>query len=260
MSDVARVRRTLDSMAPLCRLAKLLLLQSAAVVAAPAPSLSAHCAALTSLSLEHINTSVVNATYHVANSFNVSDTLNGIPFCEVQAQVSYGANNSLSFVVWLPEESTYRQRFLAVGNGGFAGTIDTVTMLKHFNAGLGLAVAGGNGGHEAAGNTGDGYLPFMHDADQIRAWIHNGISLFADAAKQVVSAYYGSAAERSYYAGCSTGGAQGYALAQYHPHLFDGIYAGSPGFWYSHLMLSFLWNMQKTNVSGGRPNEGAWRS
>ncbi|KAL1612310.1 hypothetical protein SLS60_000534 [Paraconiothyrium brasiliense] len=122
-------------------------------------------------------------------------------------------------------------------------------MLKQFNAGLGLAVAGGNGGHEASPNTGTGNLPFMHDPDQIRAWIHDGISIFTDAAKYVIEAYYGTAANRSYYAGCSTGGAQGYALAQYHPHLFDGIYAGSPGFWYSHLMLSFLWNMQKTNTT-----------
>ncbi|KAF2441549.1 tannase and feruloyl esterase [Karstenula rhodostoma CBS 690.94] len=159
------------------------------------------------------------------------------------------ANNSLSFVVWLPDECDYRHRFLAVGNGGFAGSIDTVTMLKQSNAGLGLAAAGGNGGHEAAGNTGDGYLPFMHNPDQIRAWIHDGISLFTDAAKKVVFAYHGTVAKKSYYVGCSTGGAQGYALAQYHPHLFDGIYAGSPRFWYSHLVLSFLWNLQKTNMS-----------
>ncbi|OAG07360.1 tannase and feruloyl esterase [Paraphaeosphaeria sporulosa] len=236
-------------MARLCRLATFLLVQAAVAVAAPA-HISSHCAKLRSLSLEQFNASIVNATYHAANAFNVSETFNDIPFCEVQAQVPYGKNNSLSFVVWLPDECDYQQRFLAVGNGGFAGTIDTVSMLKQLNAGLGLVVAGGNGGHEATGNTGDGFLPFMHDPGQIRAWIHDGISLFTSAAKEVVLAYYGKAAKKSYYAGCSTGGAQGYALAQYHPHLFDGIYAGSPGFWYSHLMLSFLWNLQKTNVGG----------
>ncbi|KAL5386306.1 hypothetical protein PMIN06_001708 [Paraphaeosphaeria minitans] len=246
-SDVT-VSRTHGTMALLCHLATSLLLHTALAIAAPA-AVSTHCAKLDSLSLEHFNASIVNATYHATNSFNVSETFNDIPFCEVHAQVSYGKNDSLSFLVWLPDECDYRQRFLAVGNGGFAGTIDTVSMLKQFNAGLGLAVAGGNGGHEAAGNTGDGHLPFMHDPDQIRAWIHNGISLFTGAAKEVVSAYYRTAAKKSYYAGCSTGGAQGYALAQYHPHLFDGIYAGSPGFWYSHLMLSFLWNLQKTNSS-----------
>lgn len=227
-----------------------LLVQAVATAAIPAPSPSASsCSTLTSLSLERFNASIINATYHATNSVNISNTFNNIPLCEVQAKVSYAPGDSLSFVVWLPDECDYRQRFLAVGNGGFAGTIDKVSMLAQFNAGLGLAVAGGNGGHEDGPNEGTGYLPFMHDPDQIRAWIHDGISIFTEAAREVVSAYYGTAAKRSYYAGCSTGGAQGYALAQYHPHLFDGIYAGCPGFWYSHLMLSFLWNMQKTNVS-----------
>lgn len=230
------------------RLASFLLVQTALAVAAPASG-SSHCAKLHSVSLEQFNASVVHATYHAANSFNVSSTFNSIPFCEVQAQVAYGKNNILSFTVWLPDECDYQQRFLAVGNGGFAGTIDTATMLKQFNAGLGLAIAGGNGGHEVAGNTGDGYLPSMHEDDQIRAWIHDGISLSTDAARKVISAYYGHAAKKSYCAGCSTGGAQGYALALYHPDLFDGIYSGTPGFFYSHCMLSFLWNMDKTNVS-----------
>ena len=38
-----------------------------------------------------------------------------------------------------------------------------------------------------------------------------------------------------YYSGCSTGGAQGFALAQYHPELYDGIFAGSPGNYWDHL-------------------------
>lgn len=51
------------------------------------------------------------------------------------------------------------------------------------------------------------------------------------------------------------GGARGFALAQFHPGLFDGIIAGSPGNWYSHLTLSFLWNAQASEV-GDRIPEG----
>jgi feruloyl esterase len=43
--------------------------------------------------------------------------------------------------------------------------------------------------------------------------------------------------------------AQGFALAQLHPELFDGIIAGSPAPWYSHLMLATLWNTLVTNSS-----------
>jgi feruloyl esterase len=80
----------------------------------------------------------------------------------------------------------------------------------------------------------------------VEAWIHNAISIFTGPAKSIVHGYYGSPARYSYYDGCSTGGAQGFSLAQFHPDLFDGIYAGSPGNWYSHLALSFLWNAVNT--------------
>jgi hypothetical protein len=93
----------------------------------------------------------------------------------------------------------------------------------------------------------------MHDLNQVEAWIHNAISIFTGPAKIIVEDYYNTPARYSYYNGCSTGGAQGFALAQFHPELFDGIYAGSPGNWYSHLALSFLWNAVKTQGSANIP-------
>jgi pimeloyl-ACP methyl ester carboxylesterase len=111
----------------------------------------------------------------------------------------------------------------------------------------------GDAGHLAStNNNGAGapntYIPYLHNTDEVQAWIHNAISLFAPAAKSLVAYFYGQEARYSYYDGCSTGGAQGFALAQYHPDLFDGIVAGSPGNWYSHLALSFLWNGLKTQA------------
>lgn len=121
-------------------------------------------------------------------------------------------------------------------------------------------MSSGDAGHSAAlNNAGEGtpgtYLPFMHDINQAEAWIHNAISIFTPSAKSIVQAYYGTPARYSYYNGCSTGGAQGFALAQFHPALFDGIYAGSPGNYYAHLALSFLWNYVKTQGSGYMPQK-----
>ena len=95
------------------------------------------------------------------------------------------------------------------------------------------------------------YLPYLHNQDEVDAWIHNAISLFTGPTKSLVKSYYKKAIDFSYYVGCSTGGAQGFFLAQCHPGLFDGIIAGSPGNWYSHLALSFLWNGLKTQVCCG---------
>jgi feruloyl esterase len=203
------------------------------------------------LPINEYNATFLNATYYPANSLNVSGAFNKISFCEIYTSISYGnGNNTLTAATWLPDWQ-YNDRFMAVGNGGMAGTIDYAGMMTQLNSGLGLAVSGGNSGHRASDNNNGGgkpgvYLPYLHDKEQVIAWIRDAVSLFTPASKALAAAYYGKEASHSFYSGCSTGGAQGMALAQYHPELFDGIVAGCPGNWYSHLALSFLWNAQHT--------------
>lgn len=54
-------------------------------------------------------------------------------------------------------------------------------------------------------------------------------------AKSIVSAYYSKDISYNYYAGCSTGGRQGLKEAELYPEDFDGIIAGAPAWWTSHL-------------------------
>jgi protease II len=82
----------------------------------------------------------------------------------------------------------------------------------------------------------------------MKAWLHDGIAIFTPVAKALIKEFYGQEADYSYYRGCSTGGNQGYSLAEFHPDLFDGVIAGGPANWFSHMLLSFLWNNHKTNV------------
>ena len=119
----------------------------------------------------------------------------------------------------------------------------------------------GDSGHKEAKNgngttTSGQYIPFLKDVEQTRAWIHDSIAIMTNSTRDITSVFYGNSPKYSYYSGCSTGGAQGFALAQYHAHLFDGIYAGSPGNWYTHLMLSFLWNGIHTKVWSKLSNSG----
>ncbi|KAI5862958.1 feruloyl esterase [Durotheca rogersii] len=181
-----------------------------------------------------------------------------IPTCRLVGRVPYGekGNNSVIFELWLPSVEKYNGRFLVVGNGGMAGTIPTQVITLNLNQGY--AVAGGNAGHLASENNGGSgapgvYLPYMHDDEQVRAWIHNSIAYLTPPARQIATAFYRKAPKYSYYEGCSTGGAQGFALAQFHPGLFDGIVAKGPGNWYSHLALSFLYNAQVTQGSAFLP-------
>ncbi|KAB8263107.1 Tannase/feruloyl esterase [Aspergillus pseudonomiae] len=178
---------------------------------------------------------------------------NQVPLCHVQGTIDYIAggdatpdprrNNTLTWELYLPDEPYYNGRFLAVGNGGFAGDIDNTTMLTNLNSGF--AVAGCDSGHpvsESEHSGPDDSVPFLDDIAKVKSWIHNSIAMTTNVTRTITAKYYAERPTYSYFWGCSTGGAQGYALAQYHPTLFDGIYAGSPGNWYSHLILSFLWN------------------
>jgi hypothetical protein len=115
---------------------------------------------------------------------------------------------------------------------------------------LGYAVAGCDSGHSLADSGNTTYAPFLADKAMVEAWIHNSIAMITPITKALTKEYYAESPGFSYYYGCSTGGGQGYALAQYYPDLFDGIYAGSPGNWYSHLILNFLWNGLHTVGSG----------
>jgi feruloyl esterase len=229
------------------------------------PSPAACSSAASSVDLNAFNARLLNATEHAVGAVSISNITNDVAFCELYFSIAYGTDNNDTLIsaLWLPNAVDYANRFMAVGNGGMAGTIDTVNMMTQLNAGLGFAVAGGDAGHSAAANNNGGgapavYLPYLHDPDQVEAWIHNAIALFTPVSRAIIDAYYGSTIKYSYYDGCSTGGAQGFALVQYHPELFDGVVAGSPGNWYSHLALSFLWNAQKTNV-GRTASQTTWR-
>jgi feruloyl esterase len=216
-----------------------------------------NCSSLAqSTSLGAYNASLLNTTYYATGALNVSGSLNSISFCEIYASVSYGTNDSLIFALWLPD-THYSSRFMAIGNGGQAGVITYGDMMEELNSELGFAVAGGNAGHLASDNdVGAGpsigapgiFQPYLHDENQVKAWLHNAISLFTPVAKALIKDFYGYEAKYAYYRGCSAGGAQGFSLAEFHPGLFDGIISGCPANWFTHLMLSFLWNAQHTNV------------
>lgn len=77
----------------------------------------ASCTALAgnSGSLGLNGTVLTNSTWVPAGAKNVSGTFNAAAFCEVAGTVSYPTDNFVVFEVWLPEESEYNGRFLAVG-------------------------------------------------------------------------------------------------------------------------------------------------
>jgi feruloyl esterase len=68
-------------------------------------------------------------------------------------------------------------------------------------------------------------------------------------AKALVTAYYERPAERAYFAGCSTGGRQALTAAQRYPADFDGIVAGAPAYYPSHIQGTQVWIAAVANRS-----------
>jgi feruloyl esterase len=75
--------------------------------------------------------------------------------------------------------------------------------------------------------------------------------------KSIITAFYGSGPRLSYWNGCSTGGRQALIEAQRFPEDFDGIAAGAPANYWTHLMTGIIWSAQATHKDqpGNMPRE-----
>jgi feruloyl esterase len=80
----------------------------------------------------------------------------------------------------------------------------------------------------------DGLWAYNHP-ERVENWGHLAMHGSVVVAKQIAAAYYAKNVSYSYYSGCSTGGRQGLKEAEVYPEDFDGIVAGAPAWWTSHM-------------------------
>jgi len=65
-------------------------------------------------------------------------------------------------------------------------------------------------------------------------------------AKAIIRVFYGDSPKRSYFGACSNGGRQALMEAQRFPEDYDGIIAGAPANYWTHLLTTAVWNDQAT--------------
>lgn len=87
-------------------------------------------------------------------------------------------------------------------------------------------------GHNSS--TIDGSWAYQQPA-MVENWGHIAMHNSVVTSKVIIPAYYSREISYNYYAGCSTGGRQGLKEAEFYPEDFDGILAGAPAWWTSHL-------------------------
>jgi feruloyl esterase len=143
--------------------------------------------------------------------------------CRVTMVLKPSADSHINVELWMPAED-WNGKFLAVGNGGFAGAIqgygDMQTALR-----LGYATAGTDTGHSAE----DGPVGMfgLGHPEKIVDFAYRAVHEMTVKSKQVIQAFYDRTPQYSYFKGCSTGGRQAVMSAQRYPADFDGIIAGA---------------------------------
>lgn len=192
------------------------------------------CAALSSQAVE--GRSITTAEAVTSGSYTPTGTQNTIqnlpPFCRVAGVLTPTSASRILFEVWLPLDS-WNGKFAGVGNGGWAGSISLGPLGEQLRRGY--ATASTNTGHPAV--PGLDAARFAYDQpEQLIDFAHRAHHETALAAKAIVQAFYGRAAERSYFIGCSSGGYEGLMEAQRFPADYDGIVAGAPANNWTRLM------------------------
>jgi feruloyl esterase len=141
-------------------------------------------------------------------------------FCRIAATLKPTSDSNIGTEIWLPI-SGWNGKFLAVGSGGWGGSIAYAGMAEAVRHGYATsATDDGHTGASASFVVGhpQKFIDFAYRAE------HE----MTVEAKTLIKAFYGDGARYSYWDGCSGGGREGLLQAYRYPDEFDGIIAGDP--------------------------------
>ena len=144
-------------------------------------------------------------------------------FCRVAATVG----KEVRMELWMPQQ--WNHKLLGVGNGGMAGSISFIAMVKPLQQGY--ATSSTDTGHQGSSTDGEWALG---NYERIVNFADRATHLMAEADKVILKAFYGAQPARSYFSGCSQGGHEAMIEAQRYPADFDGIIAGDPANNWTH--------------------------
>jgi Tannase and feruloyl esterase len=183
------------------------------------------------------NTTITTAE-RVDSSFTPAGSGNPIsnlpPFCRVVGEIAPTVESRILFEVWLPVER-WNGKLSDVGNGGWAGTIGYGALAQQLRRGY--VAASTNTGHR--GMPGEDMARFAYEhPEQLTDFAERSHHETAVKAKALLQMFYGRAADRAYFIGCSSGGYEGLMEAQRFPADFDGIVAGAPANNWTRLMAA----------------------
>jgi feruloyl esterase len=183
---------------------------------------------------KHPGFEVLSAAKVSGGDFAASDgeTIRVPASCRVVGIATPTSDSRVMFQLWLPDG--WNGRYSQLGNGGFAGNIDKPSLAAEIRRGNAAAMT--DTGHTA--NQFDASWAQGHP-QKIIDYGYRSIKVVSDAARSLVHDYYGVAARRRYFIGCSNGGRQALMAAQRYPLDWDGIIAGSPPVAWTRQLATF---------------------
>ena len=192
---------------------------------------------------------------------SATSTNSGLTYCKVSILYGTSADQNINIVVGLPlnsldggtggsTEGAWNGRTQGLGGGGCTGNLSVTAATN-----TGYVGSGTDGGHpggdcEPAVNL-DGTYNFRFLDDWTRVGLKQEI-LFS---KLLANTYYGKAPVYNYWNGCSTGGRQGYLLAQELGNELDGVLADAPAINWTRFQTAQMWGQiaMKDLVGGPIP-------
>jgi hypothetical protein len=212
-----------------------------------------------------------NTTVLMTKAFNAGDelTLTSPPpgtgptaaadVCMVKLNVGPGSPGTagapstspgIGIEVWLPTKAAWEaagQRIHNLGGGGWAGGNQGSTTVigstsAAARAGLGEVSGTTDTGHSIGGT---GAFAMNEDGSINTAlwtdFADRSLNQLAWQTKALTIAAYGEPQKLAYWEGCSTGGRQGYKMAQEHPDFYDGYLVGAPAFNWTKFITNELY-------------------
>ena len=223
----------------------------------------AKCAALSSLQVPGFALAITKTDSVAAGpaARGRGATVNLPAHCRVDGTIdrrtgAEGKPYGIGFAIALPD--AWNGRFLFQGGGGLNGTVglplgaqaagDSPALVR------GFAVVSTDTGHQASGGAFD--AAFMRDQQAVLDFEYVAIGRVAVLAKEIVVRYYGRPADRSYFAGCSTGGREAMLMAQRYPAYFDGVISGAPAMRTGYSGLGDRWVATMLNQAAPKDAAG----
>jgi pimeloyl-ACP methyl ester carboxylesterase len=187
-----------------------------------------------------------NSGIKSASSIVVAAAGRNAAYCQVNLLYGTNPDQNIHIRVGLPLNSSdggsgrvqgaWNGRTEGLGGGGCSGNLNVTLAVNEGYVGSGTDL-GHSGGDCEPGVNADG----TYNMQFIQDFIRNAIEQQVIWAKRLANAYYGEKPAYNYWNGCSTGGRQGYLLAQEMPDALNGIVADSPAIYWTRFQTAQMW-------------------